>query len=264
MTRFMHGVIQDSPDLITIEAPLQIVLRHGPRNHRQRSNLALTMRTPGQDDLLVMGYLFTENIIHHKEDILQIRWVKEDEILIELRENLKVDLFAQERNTYINSSCGICGKNQLDEIKSTIPFVLQRGQPSFGKEDILHWAALLSDAQRLFSSTGGIHAAALIANRQVHAIQEDIGRHNAVDKLIGFALNHFPIPLTKMALVVSARASFELVQKALMAGIPLMAAVGAPSSLAIELAHENAMTLIGFLKEDRFNIYSHPERVILG
>ncbi|MCB0664620.1 MAG: formate dehydrogenase accessory sulfurtransferase FdhD [Saprospiraceae bacterium] len=262
MTRYEHDAVHQIPDLITLESPLQIVLRYGPREQRRVTRLAMTMRTPGQDAFLTAGYLYTENIIHKKEDIVQIRVLREGEILIELAENLKVDLIHQERNTYVNSSCGICGKNQLDDIRMTIPFRLDREKPSFRKEHILSWTDLLSGNQRVFPSTGGIHAAALVSERQVYAIQEDIGRHNAVDKVIGFALHHFDFPLKNMAILVSARASFELVQKALMAGIPLIAAVGATSSLAIELADENDMTLIGFLKSDRFNIYTHKERII--
>ncbi|MCB0685361.1 MAG: formate dehydrogenase accessory sulfurtransferase FdhD [Saprospiraceae bacterium] len=244
-----------------MEAPLQIVLRYGPRHKRQLSNLAMTMRTPGQDSLLATGYLYTENIIHKRSDILQIKQLQEDEILVDLREDLPVNLLHQERNSYVNSSCGVCGKHKLDDIRSTIPFMLQRGNPTFLTEEILDWTTKLEKAQTVFASTGGIHAAALIGSEGVVAIQEDIGRHNAVDKLIGFSLQQFPFPLTDKAIVVSSRASFELVQKALMAGIPLMAAVGATSSLAIELAEENGMTLIGFLRPDRFNIYTHSERV---
>lgn len=261
MTRYGNFGPQEVSDLVTLEAPLQIILRYGPKARRQVSHLAMTMRTPGQDDLLAAGYLYTENIIHRKEDIVQIRSLQKDEILVELADTLKVNLLHQERNTYVNSSCGICGKNQLDDIRMTIPFRLEKSAPTFKKEDLMQWVDLLSKSQSVFPSTGGIHAAALVSDKEILCIQEDIGRHNAVDKLIGFALNHFQLPLTRMALVVSARASFELVQKALMAGIPLMAAIGATSSLAVELADENDMTLIGFLRKDRFNIYTHPERI---
>lgn len=253
---------EESDDLVTVEAPLQIVLRYGPADHRQIVNLAMTMRTPGHDALLVMGYLYTENIIHHRTDIRQTRHLSEHEILVELREGLRIDLDHQVRNSYVNSSCGICGKSDLKEIKSTIPFLLRKEKPEFSKIDIMRWPALLTGSQAIFQCTGGIHAAALISGKQVIAIQEDIGRHNAVDKLIGYALRHFTLPLTEVAMLVSARASFEMVQKALMAGIPLIAAMGATTTLAVELAQENDMTLISFLKESRFNVYSHPERVL--
>lgn len=263
MTRIQDGGSSLFPDLVSVEAPLQMVLRHGPHQKRKTSNLAMTMRTPGHDDLLVTGYLFTENIIHRKEDIVQIRQLQEHEVLIDLREDLNINLLHQERNTYMNSSCGICGKNKLEDIRATIPFMLKKGKPRFHQKQILQWTSLLSGAQRVFPSTGGIHAAALVSADKILAIQEDVGRHNAMDKLIGFALNHYRIPLIDLAIVVSARASFELVQKALMAGVPLLAAVGATSSLAVDLAEENGMTLIGFIKQDRFNIYTHPERVIV-
>jgi FdhD protein len=253
---------QGSDDLVTVEAPLQILLRHGPPGQRQVSRLAMTMRTPGHDALLALGYLYTENIIHHKEDVLQTRHLSEHEILVELREGIGIDLDHQARNTYVNSSCGICGKSNLEEIKSTIPFLLVKRKPVFSKIDIMDWPVLLTGSQAIFQCTGGIHAAALISGRKVIAIQEDIGRHNAVDKLIGYALSHYSLPLSDVGMVVSARASFEMVQKALMAGIPLIAAMGATTTLAVELAQENDMTLISFLKESRFNIYTHPERVI--
>lgn len=263
MSRMENDRFTETDDLVTIEAPLQIVLRHGPRKNRQITRLAMTMRTPGQDDILALGYLYTENIIDHYEDVLQIRHLQENEILLDLKETLVLNLENQERNTYVNSSCGVCGKTHLDEIKSTVPFILQTGAPVFSSTDIRLWPALLTDAQKVFSLTGGIHAAALISGQQVLAVCEDIGRHNAVDKLIGHALSRFTFPLKDYALMVSSRASFELVQKALMTGLPILAAVGATSSLAIELARENNMTLIAFLKENRFNIYSGSERVVI-
>ncbi|MBK8502518.1 MAG: formate dehydrogenase accessory sulfurtransferase FdhD [Saprospiraceae bacterium] len=252
---------EGSDDLVTVEAPLQIVLRYGPTEQRKVTQLAMTMRTPGNDALLAIGYLYTENIIHQREDILQTRHLSDHEILVELRDGIGIDLDLQMRNSYVNSSCGICGKSNLEEIKSIVPFLLGKGKPAFSKVDIMHWPTLLTGSQTIFQYTGGIHAAALTSGRKVIAIQEDIGRHNAVDKLIGYALRHYTLPLTDVAMLVSARASFEMVQKALMAGIPIIAAMGATTTLAIELAQENDMTLISFLKENRFNIYSHPERV---
>lgn len=259
--RVDHDQLISSDDLVTVEAPLQIVVRYGTRENRQLIRLALTMRSPGQDEYLALGYLFTENIIHKPVDVVQIRHLEENEIILELREGLNPDLGNQTRNTYVNASCGICGKSGIEEIRSTIPYLLRSREPVFQSTEIRQWPSMLSKTQQSFPLTGGIHAAALLSGGKVLASMEDIGRHNAVDKLIGYAFKHFSFPLQNAALVVSSRASFELVQKALMAGLPLLAAIGATSSLAIELARENNMTLIGFLNETRFNIYAGIERI---
>jgi FdhD protein len=259
--RVDHDQLISSEDLVTVEAPLQVVLRYGSRENRQLFRLALTMRAPGQDEYLALGYLFTENIIHKPADVVQIRHLEENEIIVELREGLTPDLGNQTRNTYVNASCGICGKSGIEDIRSTIPYLLRSKEPVFHTTEIRQWPSMLSKTQKLFPLTGGIHAAALLSGGKVLASMEDIGRHNAVDKLIGYALKHFSLPLQDAALVVSSRASFELVQKALMAGLPLLAAIGATSSLAIELASEHNMTLIGFLKDTRFNIYTGIERI---
>ncbi len=221
----------------------------------------MTMRTPGADILLVTGYLFTEQIIQSRFDIAQIKHISENEILVDLREDLKVSLNNQDRAGIISSSCGICGRTTIGELKATIPYILKNSPELYSISEICSWPEKLRKAQRIFQSTGGVHAAALIMETQMIYVTEDIGRHNALDKLIGYAVRELVVPLDKCAAIMSSRSSFELVQKALMAGIPLLATIGAPSSLAIELAHENNLTLIGFLKENHFNVYSGPERI---
>jgi len=248
-------------DFVTVEEPLQITLRYGPKGQRTTRKLSVTMRTPGADILLVTGYLFTEQIINEKMDILQVKHISENEVLVDLREDLKVSLAHQDRDTYVSSSCGICGRTTIGELKATIPYILKNNAETYSVSDIYTWPEKLRQAQKIFKSTGGIHAAAVIMEKQILHLAEDIGRHNALDKLIGYSVRELAMPLDKCAIIMSSRSSFELVQKALMAGIPLLATIGAPSSLAIELAQENNLTLIGFLNENRFNIYASPERI---
>ena len=261
IVRWARGKPSKQEDQVSVEAPLQITLRHGKSGQRTTSKLAMTMRTPGQDFLLASGYLFTENLINHRKDIIQMRHLSDHEVLVELHEGVFIDLSAQKRNTYVNSSCGICGKDSLSDIKATIPYLLSPNIPSVSYPTICGWSALLDKAQEQFKATGGTHAAALIMKDTLITIQEDVGRHNALDKLIGYALENLTLPLREAAIVVSSRASFELVQKALMAGVPMLASLGAATSMAIEMAAENNMTLIGFLKSHQFNVYTHPERV---
>ncbi|NND34301.1 MAG: formate dehydrogenase accessory sulfurtransferase FdhD [Saprospiraceae bacterium] len=261
--KYDDGRFTEIPDPVSVEAPLQISLRHGKFGQRSTVKLAMTMRTPGQDDLLASGYLFTENLIQHRNDIVQMRHLSDYEILVELSENVTVDLTSQARNTYVNSSCGICGKSELTEINATIPYLLTPGLPQITSAEVCQWPGLLDEAQLEFRETGGTHAAALIRKHAVINVQEDVGRHNALDKLLGFALQNLSLPLSDTAVVVSSRASFELVQKALMAGIPILASFGAASSMAIETALDNNMTLIGFLKQAQFNVYTHGQRVTI-
>lgn len=247
--------------MVVVEEPLQITLRFGPRDQRTTRKLAMTMRTPGADVLLATGYLFTEQIIQQPFDITHIKSISPNEIVVDLREDLKVSFRNQEREGYVSSSCGICGRTTLGGLKATIPYLLKKDDTRYSYLEICGWPARLRKAQNVFQSTGGVHAAALIRNEQMLYIAEDVGRHNALDKLIGHSVRELDLPLDRCGVIMSSRSSFELVQKALMAGIPLLATIGAPSSLAIEIAQENNLTLIGFLKDDHFNVYSGPERI---
>ena len=254
--------ITEVEDSLAIEEPLEIRIGYGTAANRQRKAIAVTMRTPGQDFELALGFLFTEGVIFSKNDVKSIRFVAENVVLVDLNENVVFDLEKLNRNFYTTSSCGVCGKASLDAISTTTRFLLQKGFPKVSKDILSGLPEKLLAVQQAFIKTGGVHASMLHNTEGVALkIYEDVGRHNALDKLIGWAFQQDILPLKNHILLVSGRASFELIQKASMAGIPIVAAVGAPSSLAVELAEENGMTLIGFLKKDTFNVYTGFERV---
>ncbi len=249
-------------DLLVTEEPLELRLGHGPLDDRQEFRLSVTMRTPGHDEELALGFLYSEGIITSPHEIVRVRHcehVEEEErgnvIRAELRPELEIDAQRWQRNFYTTSSCGVCGKSSLEAVKMECG----RLQP-FGAIDPKVITALpdtMRAAQTLFQHTGGIHAAALLQRTgELLLLREDIGRHNAVDKLIGAMLMNGISALDKI-LLVSGRAGFELVQKCIVSGISCMVAVGAPSSLSAQLAAETGLTLIGFLRGPRFNIY-HP------
>ena len=259
--RIENGSIESTDDLLVAEEPLEIRLGHGPIDDRKEIQLSVTMRTPGNDEELALGFLFTEGIISDPSDLISIKHcvdVKEEEkgnvIRAELDPQIAIDPQKWQRSFYTTSSCGVCGKSSLDAV-----LVQCRPIGSIGDPDPKVIASLpekMRGAQTVFKHTGGIHAAALFDREgKLLLLREDIGRHNAVDKLIGSMLIHAIDPAQKFMLV-SGRAGFELVQKCAVAGIPLMAAVGAPSSLAVDLARSTGLKLIGFLRGDRFNIYS--------
>jgi FdhD protein len=264
------------PDLLAIEEPLEIRLAYrvpGDQAADRERNLAVTMRTPGQDADLALGFLFTEGIIAGADAVKTVEHVflacsenRQNTILVTLKEGVVPNLRQAERNFYTTSSCGVCGKASIEAIRTVSTFGSptvetgeeQRIDPAF----ILGLPERLAQAQEVFAETGGLHAAALFdMNGSLLSVREDVGRHNAVDKLIGAAMMAGGLPLGHSVLLLSGRASFELVQKAAMAGIPVIAAVGAPSSLAVSLAEEFGTTLIGFLRNNRFNIYSGAHRV---
>lgn len=258
------------PDTLAVEEPLEIKLAFGAPERRQYQSLAVTMRTPGHDFDLACGFLFTEGIIGRMEDIASMRHIgevldpesKENIVLVELDPSVQVDMAGLTRHFYTSSSCGICGKASLDMVRTTGVYLLRPGRPRVSQENLFQLPRRLEEAQQLFADTGGIHAAALFnVAGEIVLLREDVGRHNAVDKLIGAALQRNMIPVSNFGLLVSGRASFELVQKAFMAGLPILAAVGAASSLAVELARECDMTLIGFLREQQANCYSGVERI---
>ena len=259
-------------DHLAGEEPLEIQLAYGPLGQRQQMNLAVTMRTPGADFDLVYGFLFTEGLIQGRKDVLQMRYpgvqlspeAQENSILVELHPSARFDAARLQRHFYTSSSCGICGKASLEMVQNQSAFLLPTHQPILSPETLLRLPEALLTQQSLFNYTGGIHATGLFSSRgDLLYLREDVGRHNALDKVIGAALQKKEFPLSDTILLVSGRAGFELVQKAVMAGIPIMAAIGAPSSLAVELAEAHNLTLVGFLREGGFNIYTGGERIEL-
>lgn len=261
----------ETSDAIVIEEPLEIRLEFGPSGERITRNISVTMRTPGHDKELATGFLFTEGLINNKEDIINVDPIfyacaenKENIIKLALKEGLTPQLQSTERNFYTTSSCGVCGKASINAIK-TVSVFSNKNQTQFTvKPDLLYQLpGILQRHQAVFSNTGGLHAAALFSKEgELLLVREDVGRHNALDKLIGCALKNNWLPLSENILLLSGRASFELVQKAAMAGITIIASVGAPSSLAVELAEEFNITLVGFLRQERFNIYTLGHRIL--
>jgi FdhD protein len=249
-------------DLLVTEEPLEIRLGSGPMDDRKEMRLSVTMRTPGHDEELVRGFLFTEGILTDPEQVLRIapcNNVKPEElgnvIRAELHPGVAMDAERWQRNFYTTSSCGVCGKSSI----AAVQVRCDRAIVPFGAVDPAIITALperMGQAQTVFRHTGGIHAAALFRrDGELLLLREDVGRHNAVDKVIG-AAQLAGLHLGSSMLLVSGRAGFELVQKCVVAGIPLMAAVGAPSSLAVQLAKESGLSLIGFLRGTRFNRYA--------
>lgn len=249
-------------DILVTEEPLEIRLGHGPLDDRKEMRLSVTMRTPGNDEELALGFLFTEGLITESTQVVRVEQcnnVKEEErgnvVRAELHPGVALDPMKWQRNFYTTSSCGVCGKSSIEAVHATC----RRPIIPWGAIDPVVITALpdrMREAQTVFKHTGGIHAAALFdRSGNLLLLREDIGRHNAVDKVIG-AAQLAALPLAACQLLVSGRAGFELVQKCVVAGIPLMAAVGAPSSLAVKLAGESGLTLIGFLRGDRFNVYA--------
>lgn len=255
-------------DQLSIEAPLEIQIVSGSGPQRHKHSLAVTMRTPGQDAALALGFLYTEGIISRIEDVVsrkrpqRLGKIRIENVLeVHLDPALDIDLNQLNRHFYTSSSCGVCGKASIDMVSQHITHLLPRTQPTLHPQLIYQMPDHMLEYQRNFHRTGGLHGVGLFdAGGQCLFCYEDVGRHNAMDKLIGAALDQNLLPLKNHIVMVSGRASFELVQKALMAGIPVLAAVGAPSSLAVELANAHGMTLIGFVKRDSFNIYSGAER----
>lgn len=253
------------PDLVAVEEPLEIRLAYGDTVQK----LAVTMRTPGHDAELAVGFLFTEGIIagagdvNAVEHLLQCSENRQNTILVSLKAGVKPNLQKAERNFYTTSSCGVCGKASIEAIRTVrTGEAAPEGATQIDPQLILGLPDHLAKEQEVFAETGGLHAAAFFdPDGVVQLVREDVGRHNALDKLIGAAMIGGRIPLNRGVLLLSGRASFELIQKGAMARIPVIAAVGAPSSLAISLAEEFGMTLIGFLRNNRFNIYSGAHRI---
>lgn len=259
-------------DSLAIEEPLEIRLEHGAANDRKVQNVSVTMRTPGNDAELAVGFLFTEGVIKNADDVSSASHCfipcaedKLNVIQVSLNEGIVPNLLNTERNFYTTSSCGVCGKASISAIKTVSAFDHAKAKKTqVNAETIYLLPAILQKHQEVFADTGGLHASALFdLSGELILVREDVGRHNALDKLIGAVLNEGMLPLDQHILLLSGRASFELVQKAAMAGITIIAAVGAPSSLAVQLAGEFNITLIGFLRGKRFNIYTQPQRILL-
>lgn len=258
-------------DAVATEEPLEIRLGYsGVDGERLENSISITMRTPGKDLELAVGFLFTEGIVRARQDIASVGPCGPpaanglvNVVKVELAADVSVDLQRLERHFYTSSSCGVCGKASLDAVAVQGRYDLHAVDVQFGRDILGGLPKALQVQQAVFAQTGGLHASGLFDTKgRIELVREDVGRHNALDKLIGHRLMDDALPLTGHGIVVSGRASFELMQKAMVAGCPLLAAVGAPSSLAVELAEEFGMTLIGFLKADRFNIYSRPDRIL--
>jgi FdhD protein len=251
VTRITPGSVTQNEDVLAVEEPLEIRVACEGRE----KNISVTMRTPGDDYDLAAGFLFTEALIRSAEDIESIRhWGSPNVVRVELR--VPIDASKLDRHFYTTSSCGVCGKSSIDAVKvlGVVPALL----PAHLTKEVIHRLPdLLQQHQSAFRATGGLHGAAVFTtNGDLLRIREDIGRHNAVDKVIGSLFRDGATPLSNSVLMVSSRASFELVQKAIVAGIPALASVGAPSTLAVQLARDFGLTLLGFVRDGRFNIYT--------
>jgi FdhD protein len=265
ISRFKEEKIEVDNDLLVIEEPLEIRIRFGKPEERTEMNLAITMRTPGNDFELVRGFLFSEGIIQSANDINSIKYCvntkleEENNIIkVELADWIQLDEKQFKRNFYISSSCGVCGKSSIESVMDSCKMKVNSDK-KFELKQILLLPELLRKEQISFKYTGGLHASAFFDDKgKIVLLREDVGRHNALDKLIGAMLEN---PIHEHGLILSGRISFELMQKAAMAGIQLVCAIGAPSSLAVEMAKEFNITLIGFLKSDKMNIYCGEERI---
>jgi FdhD protein len=271
--KHVNGQHTASVDLLAVEEPLEIRIGYGPLTERLQKSISVTMRTPGNDFELAAGFLFTEGIITQANHIYTIQYCtelnsienKENIVRVELQETVNIDFSKLQRNFYTTSSCGVCGKESIESVKTSCPIALNQASFHIQSDTILQLPDILREQQHVFTHTGGIHASALFDNNKtLLLLREDVGRHNALDKLIGaLFMQHNMADNAQRILLLSGRASFELIQKAAMAGIAVVCAVGAPSSLAVSLAQELNITLIGFLRDNRFNVYTHASRIIL-
>jgi FdhD protein len=271
--RASHVTPDDSvtrPETLVVEEPLEIRVNGKP--------VTVTMRTPGSDIELAQGFLLTEGVIGHRDDVLTVRYCKDrareeqsgpgpdlntyNVLDVTLAPDVAMPQVDITRNFYTTSSCGVCGKASLDAVRTVSRYSPGDDASTVNAKTLSTMPAQLRAEQKVFASTGGLHGAALFdANGPVLAVREDIGRHNAVDKVVGWAVEQNRIPLTGTVLLVSGRASFELTQKAVMAGIPVLAAVSAPSSLAVDLASQSGVTLVAFLRGRSMNVYTRPDRI---
>ena len=272
ITKFKSNKIENVDDLISIEEPLEISIRYKDQDNWINQILSITMRTPGNDEDLVRGFLFNEQII---EDINHIDTIEsfgdkvgqyniQNKILATLNNSQNVNIAKIKRDFLTNSSCGVCGKSSLDALEIIKKEKPSLSEPKITKDIVIQSPDILRNNQSEFSKTGGIHASGLFdRNGKLISIREDVGRHNALDKLIGNILKSNQLDPTTQFITCSGRLNFELVQKVLMTNIGIMIGVGAPTSLAIDLANKFDMTLIGFVKGDSFNIYTNNQKVTI-
>jgi len=268
--KFNSNKFEDIEDLISVEEPLEISLKFKENNKWVNQNLSITMRTPGDDQDLVKGFLFNEQIIQNLNEINSIKSFGEkvgqyniqNKILATLDNAENVNISKIKRDFLTNSSCGVCGKSSLDALEIIKKNKIHPSEPKISKEVIVQSPNILRQNQSEFSKTGGIHASGLFkSNGELVALREDVGRHNALDKLVGCALTNQQFDPKNQFITCSGRLNFELVQKVLMTDIGIMIGVGAPTSLAVDLANKFDITLIGFVKRDSFNIYTNNKKV---
>ena len=271
--KYLSNNFEDVEDLVSIEEPLEISLKYKEKNNWIEQTLSITMRTPGNDDDLVRGFLFNEQIVKSINDIDSIesygdkvgQYKIQNKILATLNNSENVNISKIKRDFLTNSSCGVCGKSSLDALEIIKKNKTHSSEPKIKKEVIVKSPDTLREGQSEFSKTGGIHASGLFnSNGELVAVREDVGRHNALDKLIGCVLKNNQIDPKTQFITCSGRLNFELVQKVLMTDIGIMIGVGAPTSLAIDLANKFDITLVGFVKRDSFNIYTNNKKVIVG
>ena len=270
--KFKSNQFEEVDDLISIEEPLEISIKFKDQDKWVNQILSITMRTPGHDEDLVRGFLFNEQIVQNISHIESIKsfgdkvgqYKIQNKILATLNNSQNVNITKIKRDFLTNSSCGVCGKSSLDALEIIKKDKTSLTEPKLTKEVILQSPEILRNSQSEFSKTGGIHASGLFAsNGKLIAISEDVGRHNALDKLVGNILNKKLLNSKEQFITCSGRLNFELVQKVLMTNIGIMIGVGAPTSLAIDLASKFNMTLIGFVKKDSFNVYTNNQKVII-
>ncbi len=256
VTRVTSSGAEPNDDVLAVEEPLEIRVAAG----QSEKNISVTMRTPGDDFDLAAGFLFTEGLIRSCQDIDSIRhWGSSNVVRVALREGVRLDAAKLDRHFYTTSSCGVCGKTSIEALRVAVAPLPE--SPAVDGNQIHALPQLLRDQQAAFRATGGLHGAAIVRRSgELLRVREDIGRHNAVDKAIGSLFREGATPLRDAILMVSSRASFELAQKAIVAGIPVLASVGAPSTLAVQLAREFGLTLLGFVRDNRFNVYAGQVR----
>ena len=273
IVKFRENKFENVDDFISIEEPLEISIRYKEHDKWIKNSLSITMRTPGHDEDLVRGFLFNEQIIQSLNDIETIESFGEkvgqyniqNKILVTLNNSKNVNISKIRRDFLTNSSCGVCGKSSLDALEILKKEKTSKLNPKLSKEVLINSPSMLRENQSEFAKTGGIHASGLFSsNGNLISLREDVGRHNALDKLIGNSLISKNLQPNDQFITCSGRLNFELVQKVLMTNIGLMIGVGAPTSLAIDLANKFDMTLVGFVKEDSFNIYTNKQKVIVS
>ena len=273
ITKFTKYKLENIEDLISIEEPLEISLKFKDKEKWITKSLSITMRTPGHDKDLVRGFLFNEQIIQNINDIENIesfgnkvgQYNIQNKILVTLNNSQNVNISKIKRDFLTNSSCGVCGKSSLDSLEIIKKTKTPKSNPKLSKEIIIKSPSILKKNQSEFAKTGGIHASGLFSSDgSLISLREDVGRHNALDKMIGDSLNNNHLNPNDQFITCSGRLNFELVQKVLMTNIGIMIGVGAPTSLAIDLANRFDMTLVGFVKDDSFNVYTNNQKVMVN